>query len=125
MENLYVKATKHSLEIDLNTNGTIILKGRSFPENTFEFYAPMMNWIKNYFKESPAQDTIIDLEVTYCNSGSTMLFFDLFDILIQNCKNNNIVVNWHYDEENDTMEEMGTDIKEEFSDLNINLIITK
>jgi hypothetical protein len=123
MENLHIKETKHSPEINLNINGNLSLTGRSFPENTFEFYSPMISWIKDYFNNNAADTTTIDLNITYCNSGSTMLFFDLFDLLLKYNENYTTIINWHYDEENDTMEEMGIDIKDDFSGLNINLII--
>ena len=123
MENLYIEGTKYSLEINLNTNGTFQMSGRSFPENTFEFYAPMLNWIKEYFENCAVPITTFNLEITYCNSGSTMLLFDLFDLLQEYSSSNDIIVNWNYDKENDNMEEMGVDIVEEFPNLNINLII--
>ena len=124
MENLYTKATKYTFEIDLNANGALKLSGKSFPENTFEIYTPMMDWIKEYLASNAAPETIIDFNITYCNSSSTMLLFDLFDLFLEN-NDNNIVLNWYYDEENDSMEEIGEDIVDEFPDLNVNLILIK
>ena len=123
MENLYVERTRQSLEIDFNTNGTLKLSGKSFPENTFEIYAPMMRWIKEYLTNCSVSIITVNLNIEYCNSSSTMLLFDLFDLLLENNNNNNnIITNWYYDEENDIMEEIGADIIEEFPELNIKLI---
>ena len=121
MEDFYTEATKYSLEIDLNSNGVFNLSGRSFPENTFEYYEPMLIWIKKYFITSPAETTKVNINITYCNSSSTMLLFDLFDIFLNN-KQNNIEIIWSYDPENDSMEEMGQDLIEEYQDLNIKLV---
>lgn len=123
MENLYTQATKYTLEIDFNTNGVLQLSGRSFPENTFEYYTPMMTWLKEYLKNS-SEKTIINLEIIYCNSSSTMLLFDIFDIL-KEYKEKDITINWYYDEENDNMKEMGEDIDAEYPELTINLLTTK
>ena len=95
------------------------MTGKSYPENTFEFYAPIMTWIEEYFEAAPAQTTTFNLEITYFNSGSSKLFFDFFDLLDENSKENTIVVNWIYDEDNESAEEAGEDFKEDFNELNI------
>jgi len=121
MENLHIKATKYTPEIDLDTNGTISLVGKSYPENTFEFYAPMMEWVKNYFTSGVADVTTINIEIIYFNSSSSKLFFDLFDLLEDN-EDHKIVINWIYDEDNESALEAGEDFVEDFVKLEINLV---
>jgi len=121
MENLHIKATKYTPEIDLDTNGTISLVGKSYPENTFEFYAPMMEWVKNYFTSGVADITTINIEIIYFNSSSSKLFFDLFDLLEDN-EDHKIVINWIYDEDNESALEAGEDFVEDFVKLEINLV---
>ncbi len=122
MDNLHIEETKYTPEILLNTDGTISLTGKSYPENTFEFYAPMIEWIKQYFTTSPATTTTVNMEITYFNSSSSKLFFDFFDILEEHSENNDITINWIYDEENESALEAGEDFIEDFEDLNINLV---
>lgn len=122
MENLKLEATKYTPEINLDTNGVISLVGKSYPENTFEFYAPMMEWIEKYFEENPAPTTVINIEIIYFNSSSSKLFFDFFDLLEENAKDNNIEINWIYDEENESAEEAGEDFIEDFEELSIKLV---
>lgn len=122
MENLKLEATKYTPEINLDTNGTISLSGKSYPENTFEFYAPMMKWMEDYFEGSPASTTTINMEIIYFNSSSSKLFFDFFDLLEENSGDNTIEINWIYDEENESAEEAGEDFIEDFEDLNIKLV---
>lgn len=121
MENLHLDATKYTPEIDLNTNGTISMVGKSYPENTFEFYAPVMDWLRDYFDSSAKDVTTVNLEITYFNSSSSKLLFDFFDLLEENSDDNNIVINWIYDEDNESAEEAGEDFMEDFEDLKINL----
>jgi len=122
MKNIDIKETEFtpSILLDLES-GLIEIRGNSLPENTFDFYKKFMNTTKNYF-ESPKETTTINLEIIYFNSSSSKLFFDFFDLLEENHDKHKIVINWIYDEENESMQEAGEDFKEDFEDLNINLI---
>lgn len=122
MENLNIEETKYTPKITLDTNGTIEMIGKSYPENTFEFYAPVMDWVKEYFETSVKEKTIINLEITYFNSSSSKLFFDFFDLIEENNEANDIEINWIYDEENESAEEAGEDFIEDFESLKINLV---
>ena len=122
MENLNIDETKYTPVINLDIEGTISMVGKSYPENTFEFYEPMMNWVKEYFETSAKDVTTINLEITYFNSSSSKLFFDFFDLLEENNDDNTIKINWIFDEENESAEEAGEDFIEDFEDLNIELV---
>ena len=122
MENLKIEATKYTPEINLDSNGTISLSGKSYPENTFEFYAPVMEWVEKYFEASAAETTTVNMEIIYFNSSSSKLFFDFFDLLEENSEDHTIEINWIYDEENESAEEAGEDFIEDFEGLNIKLV---
>jgi len=122
VDNLNIKATQYTPKIDFDATGTFSLVGKSYPENTFEFYEPMMNWVKAYFEKDTPAKTTVNIEITYFNSSSSKLFFDFFDLLEENNEENEIVVNWIYDEENESAEEAGEDFIEDFENLNINLV---
>jgi len=122
MQNLKLESTKYTPEINLDVSGIISLVGKSYPENTFEFYAPMMEWLEEYFNNHAAEKTIVNMEIIYFNSSSSKLFFDFFDLLQENIENNTIEVNWIYDEENESAQEAGEDFIEDFEDLNIKLV---
>jgi len=122
MENLNIAETKYTPEITLDINGTITMVGKSYPENTFEFYAPMMIWVKEYFEATITDTTTINLEITYFNSSSSKLFFDFFDLIEDNNNDHAIKINWIYDEENESAEEAGEDFIEDFENLNIELV---
>jgi protein-disulfide isomerase len=122
MENLNIAETKYTPVINLNVDGTISMVGKSYPENTFEFYEPMMSWVKEYFETSAQETTTVNLEITYFNSSSSKLFFDFFDLLEENNSEHTIKINWIYDEENESAEEAGEDFIEDFEDLDIKLV---
>jgi hypothetical protein len=122
MEKLVLEETKYTPQIELDPNGVISLKGKSYPENTFEFYEPMMKWLEEYFDGNAAATTVVNMEITYFNSSSSKLFFDFFDLLEENNDDNEIQINWIYDEENESAEEAGEDFIEDFEDLSIKLV---
>jgi len=124
MEKMYIEATKYTPLIILDPeSGIMEIRGKSYPENTFEFYTPVMEWLKEYFK-NPKEPTVFNLEIVYFNSSSSKWFFDLFDFLEEQHNNGHkIVINWIYDEDNDVAEEAGEDFQEEFPTLEIKLIV--
>jgi sulfatase maturation enzyme AslB (radical SAM superfamily) len=122
MENLHIEATKYTPEINLDAEkGLIQIKGKSYPENTFEFYKPVMDWLEEYFK-NPKDNTTVEMEIVYFNSSSSKQFFDLFDLLEENKDKTNLKVKWIYDPENENALEAGEDFKEDFEDLDIELV---
>lgn len=123
MENLTIKETKYTPKIDMDmTTGVVSIVGKSYPENTFEFYAPVMDWIERYFNGNAKNETKINLEIIYFNSSSSKLFFDFFDLLEESNEKHTIIINWLYDEENESALEAGEDFQEDFKNLTINLI---
>jgi hypothetical protein len=123
MQNLVIDATQYTPKIILDTKGKISIVGKSYPENTFEFYSPIIEWIEQYFATNPANRTVFNIEIIYFNSSSSKLFFELFDLLEENIANHIIEINWIYDEENDTALEAGEDFIEDFENLQINLVV--
>ncbi len=120
MKNLVIEETKYTPAINLDTNSTVSIVGKSYPENTFEFYAPVMEWLGTYFGEGNKKLTL-NMEITYFNSSSSKLFFDMFDLLDEN-NNDELVINWIYDEDNESALEAGEDFKDDFKDLTINFV---
>ncbi|RXJ57915.1 DUF1987 domain-containing protein [Candidatus Marinarcus aquaticus] len=122
MNNLIIEATKYTPAINLNAQtGHIKMEGKSYPENTFEFYEPIMSWMKEYFSR-PQIKTIVELEIIYFNSSSSKLFFDFFDLIEENRDKSDIEIRWIYDKENESALEAGEDFKEDFESLNFNLL---
>lgn len=124
MDNLQFEATQYTPEISLDAEaGAISMAGKSYPENTFEFYAPIMDWVETYLADDANSRLRVDMEIVYFNSSSSKLFFDLFDRFEEAAKaGKQIEVNWIYDEDNESAEEAGEDFREDFDALTINLV---
>ena len=125
MKNLLIQATKYTPEIDFKLETKVLnIIGKSYPENTFEFYKPITNWIELFFSEFKNETVNFNLDLEYLNSSSLKVYFDLFDLL-EDASNNGatIKIKWIYDEENDISQETGEDFIEDFKNLNIELIV--
>ena len=124
MENLIIEETKYTPSINLDIQkGLIGLIGKSYPENTFEFYKPMMDWVEEYFNGNEQPKTIISFEIIYFNSSSSKLFFDFFDFIDEMATSGKYIeINWIYDKDNDSALEAGEDFKEDFEKLNFKLV---
>ncbi len=124
MKTLTVQASKYTPEIELNAEAnTLSIKGKSYPENTFDFYAPTITWLQEYFEQESLEKTTLNMDIIYFNSSSSKLFFDLFDLLEEaQTDGKEITVNWYYDAENESAEEAGEDFKEDFEEMDFNII---
>lgn len=123
MENMFFEATKYTPEITLDADGKLIsLKGKSYPENTFDFYEPIVAWLKNYFAK-PKDGVSIVFDISYFNSSSSKLFFDIFDIFEEAVQNGNTLsIKWIYDIDNESAQEAGEDFKDDFESLDFELV---
>lgn len=123
MEKITIEKTDTTPYISIDIENSIIdIFGKSFPENAYSFYEPVLNKFKEIFSNDI--DIKINIELLYLNSSSLKIFFDIFDIWENNIltKNSNIEIFWIYDIENDIAQEMGEDFIEDFKDLNISLV---
>jgi hypothetical protein len=125
MDNLLIVETQYTPSIEMLTAGVVTMKGRSYPENTFEFYKPVISWLKEYLEDrNEAKKLVLNFEIIYFNSSSSKLYFDLFDVLNEHIQHHTVEVNWGYDEENESAQEAGEDFIDDFPDLTINLVVT-
>ena len=85
------------------------LKGRSIPENSIEFYKPVVEALDEYAK-SPLDSTKVNVQLEYFNTSSSKCILDLFKKLegIHN-GGKEVVINWFYEEDDEDMLEAGED----------------
>lgn len=89
--------------------GSVEIKGRSIPENSIEFYKPLIDWLEDYMK-GPQDLTQVDIQLEYFNTSSSKCILDVFKKLEAIYKGGNeVVINWHYEEDDEDMLEAGED----------------
>jgi hypothetical protein len=92
--------------------GTLDIKGRSVPENPYEFYVPLLNAIDEYTLSSQPCTTV-NVHLEYFNTTSSKCLLDVFKKFESIHKDGNTVtVNWKYENEDYDMLEAGQDYKE-------------
>jgi hypothetical protein len=110
MEFMNIEGTPKTPSITLNPeSGIIEIKGRSIPENSIEFYKPIVDWLEDY-ANAPKEKTVVNIQLEYFNTSSSKCILDVFKKL-ENLKKgkNDIVVNWYYEEDDEDMLEAGED----------------
>jgi len=110
MESIAIEGTTKTPEVKLNPeNGVIEIKGRSIPENSIEFYRPIIEWLDDYAKK-PNKKTTVNVQLEYFNTSSSKCILDIFKKLESLKKaRNEVVINWYYEEDDEDMLESGED----------------
>ncbi len=97
-----------TVKLDADT-GIIEVKGRSIPENSIEFYKPIVDWLEEY-ASSPQSVTEVNIELEYFNTSSSKCILDVFKKLEAIHRNkHDVVINWYYEEDDEDMLEAGED----------------
>jgi hypothetical protein len=110
MEPLLIEGTAKTPNVKFEADqGFIEIKGRSIPENSIEFYKPLVDWLEDYSK-TPAALTKVNIQLEYFNTSSSKCILDVFKKLeaIYKAKNE-VIINWHYEEDDEDMLEAGED----------------
>lgn len=110
MENIKIEGTPKTPSVSFdNITGEMTIKGRSIPENSIDFYKPIIDWLDAY-ATSPGEKTILNMQLEYFNTSSSKCILDVFKKL-ENIKKSgkDVQVHWHYEEDDEDMLEAGED----------------
>lgn len=111
MKSYYVKETELSPKVLLDKeNNQFKIIGKSIVENAHLFYEPILEWFKEYFKD-PNKKTELIFNFHYINSSSYLQVANLTKILSDNTNHHHINVKWVFDENDDSIEEIGKDLQ--------------
>ena len=78
MEPISIEGTAKTPTVKFNSDqGIIEIKGRSIPENTVEFYKPLVDWLEEY-KAGPLPKTTVNIQLEYFNTSSSKCILDVF-----------------------------------------------
>jgi hypothetical protein len=111
METLNIEGTAKTPTIKFDpSKGVVELRGRSIPENSIEFYKPLIDWLEKY-SQAPQNNTVVNIQLEYFNTSSSKCILDVFKKLeaINKAGNSSVVINWHYEEDDEDMSEAGED----------------
>lgn len=114
METIKIQGTEDTPKIMLDAENEIMeISGRSLPEDVSSFYEPVLNWLNEY-AENPNKKTVFNFKLTYFNTASSKLLLDILMKLEEmHEKGNDILIRWHFPEDDEDMAEAG----EEYADI--------
>ncbi|MCT4602309.1 MAG: DUF1987 domain-containing protein [Marinifilum sp.] len=110
MNSLVIEGSPKTPNINFDgANGAFLIEGRSIPENSLDFYKPIMEWLDSYINE-PQEETEVSIKLEYFNTSSSKCILDVFKKLETIFKRGNKVkINWHYEVDDEDMLEAGED----------------
>lgn len=110
MDPLKLEGTSKTPHVQFDpASGNLELKGRSIPENSIDFYKPLIDWVDRYGRTSAGR-TVLSVQLEYFNTSSSKCILDLFKKLEGiRAQGNEVSVLWHYEEDDEDMLEAGED----------------
>ena len=125
MSELNIAATERTPEIQLSSiNGIFRMKCESYPEDVSAFYGQVIVAV-DQLSNNLAKPLTVDVAMIYINSSSIKAMFRIFEGLEAVRKNGQTLsITWHYQDDDDIMQELGEDFKDRFPDLPIEVQAT-
>jgi hypothetical protein len=111
MENLVIRHTEETPEVNFNVNGQLSIKGVSIPENITHFYTPLINWITELEKHQPSKLNLT-FEIEYVNTSSTRVLIDMIKkVNAIREKYPDTTITWRYVEDDEDIYDLGKDLE--------------
>lgn len=115
-QNLSLPATQSTPSVEADWRaGLLQMTGESYPENTYDIFSEIINWVDAYLEEteSPLR---LELHLSYLNTSSIRAMIDIFDRLqLAFESGRELAVNWLYDSRNPRSAELGEEFKEDYT----------
>ncbi|MCB2196358.1 MAG: DUF1987 domain-containing protein [Bacteroidetes bacterium] len=111
---LIIKATDKTPSIKFDSeSGLFQIHGYCLPENSFEFYNPIIQWLDEYII-NPNDKTKFDIRLIVLNTSSSKMFIDIFRKInkMVEMKNSDVSVVWYYEIEDEDMHELALQYEE-------------
>jgi hypothetical protein len=113
MGDLNLKGTSKTPSVIFNEgDGTFEISGRSIPENSADFYLPIIEWAEEHAEKATAP-VVIRVRLEYFNTSSLKSLVELFRRFEKMLVNGNQVeIWWYYEAEDEDMFESGEDFRQ-------------
>jgi hypothetical protein len=105
--------TPYYPEVAFNVEtGICEISGESYMEEAYKFYAPLLDWVKEYLSNE-GNDITLNFKLIYFNTSSSRLIVDFLDTLRKFKEDGKqVIVNWYFDPDD-------PDVKDEVEDFEI------
>jgi SiaC family regulatory phosphoprotein len=103
-------------------SGHLEISGESYPEDATEFYTPVFTALDSYLEGLGHGRCRFDLKMVYFNSSSAKAVMMLLDKLDAAAgEGAHVSIRWFYDEEDETMKELGEEFSEDLENTEFSL----
>ena len=123
MEPLIIPATEDTPEVILDPKQNVFkISQVSVPEDAYEFYKPVLQWLKEFAKD-PLPEINFEFDLEYVNSASSKQLIQILIALEEIAKKSKVKIKWYYEEVDEDMLMLGqrfeklADLKFEFIEL--------
>ncbi len=112
MEKIVITETAKTPQITFDAErGFFEIKGKSIPENSFSFYAPLLDYLDTY-SARPADRTILNVKFEFFNTSSTNRIHAMFKKFEKMyLGNSDVTIRWFCENDDENMLEAGEDFK--------------
>lgn len=115
MNDLHFPGTTSTPDIAASVSeGCLRLQGESYPENAYELFGPVFQWLEDFLQQYPERSLCVELELLYLNTSSIKAVMDVFDLLEDaHQQGRQVSVRWLYDAENERVGELAEEFRED------------
>lgn len=116
IQDIHLPGTHSTPAIDTDwQSGRVSLRGDSYPEDAFEFFEPLLNWVGGYLADA-REPLALELSLLYINTSSIRMLMDLFDEMeAAHRRGGSVSLTWYYDAENERVAEIADEFREDCS----------
>lgn len=116
MNDLNIAATQSTPAITASwAEGLLAMRGDSYPENSFEFFNEVIDWVERFLRDGTAPLRLA-LRVVYMNTSSVKAMMDIFDLLEEaHAGGREVAVDWYYDPRNERVVDLAEEFREDCS----------
>lgn len=116
MERLFIKESKSTPLVDFDPDkGLLAIKGQSYPEDSFGFFKPILEWVKDFLASDQGKISL-EFTLTYINTSSSKCIMMLLDVLEGAYeKGVDIDLKWFCNKENEYELECAEEFQEDYS----------
>ncbi len=107
MEPIILQPSEDTPEVILNPAEQVFRIAKiSVPEDAFEFYQPIIDWLKQY-GENPLPETVFEFDLEYVNTASNKQLMQLILVLDSIAQKAPVKVKWFYESIDEDMLSLG------------------
>jgi hypothetical protein len=123
MKRLEIQASNNTPHIIFDADSNVFtIEGKSFPEDSKEFYRPVIEWMDEYKATNP-KGIRISFNLFYLSSSSIISVKQLLMKVVElNAAGSAATIVWNYDEDDDDIKKTGEDYQK-LTKLNFEFVV--